>query len=135
MSGEGGGISGKCGGQVQECWEFEHPRRDAVLNSQGETSCGSFRQWGELIDEPWLDFVGLPFTNSHNTRSAKLRFHISHGGALHGFAGYFEAVLYGNVGLSIHPQRKDKISKDMLSWFPLFFPLKVRAEMTPLISV
>ncbi|KAI0701199.1 PRMT5-domain-containing protein [Cytidiella melzeri] len=101
LSGEGGGISGRCGAQVQGCWDFEHPRRDAVL-----------------------DLQGLPFTNSHNTRSAKLRFHIPHGGALHGFAGYFEAVLYGNVGLSIHPQRKDKISKDMLSWFPLFFPLK-----------
>jgi type II protein arginine methyltransferase len=43
-----------------------------------------------------------------------------------GLAGYFEAVLYGNIGLSIHPERKDEISKDMLSWFPLFFPFKVR---------
>lgn len=65
-------------------------------------------------------------TNSHNTRSAKLIFHIPHAGVLHGLAGYFEAVLYGSVGLSIHPERMDKISKDMLSWFPLFFPFKVR---------
>lgn len=43
-----------------------------------------------------------------------------------GLAGYFEAVLYGNIGLSIHPHRKEQISKDMLSWFPLFFPFKVR---------
>ena len=76
-----------------------------------------------MLNVPVL--LGLPFTNSHNVRSAKLRFHIPHGGALHGLAGYFEAVLYGHVGLSIHPQRKDQISKDMLSWFPLFFPLKV----------
>ena len=68
---------------------------------------------------------GLPITNSHNTRSATLTFHIPHGSVLHGLAGYFEAVLYGNVGLSIHPERMDRISKDMLSWFPLFFPLKV----------
>ncbi|CAL1716513.1 unnamed protein product [Somion occarium] len=101
LSGDGGGVSGECGPQVQECWEFEHPRRDAVLNAQG-----------------------LPFTNSHNTRFAKLTFHIPHASVLHGFGGYFEAVLYGSVGLSIHPQRMDKISKDMLSWFPLFFPLK-----------
>ncbi|KAJ3856112.1 shk1 kinase-binding protein 1 [Lentinula lateritia] len=67
---------------------------------------------------------GLPPTNSHNTRSAKLRFHIPHAGVLHGLAGYFEAILYGNIGLSIHPQRKDQVSKDMLSWFPLFFPFK-----------
>ena len=69
--------------------------------------------------------AGLPITNSHNTRSAKLTFHIPHGSVLHGLAGYFEAVLYGNTGLSIHPERMERISKDMLSWFPLFFPLKV----------
>ncbi|KZT07625.1 PRMT5-domain-containing protein [Laetiporus sulphureus 93-53] len=101
LSGDGGGLSGNCGPKVQECWEFEHPRRDAVLNEQG-----------------------LPPTNSHNARSIQLAFHIPHAGALHGLAGYFEAVLYRNVGLSIHPDRMDRISKDMLSWFPLFFPFK-----------
>lgn len=35
LSGDGGGLSGKCGPQIQECWEFDHPRRDAVLNTQG----------------------------------------------------------------------------------------------------
>lgn len=64
-------------------------------------------------------------TNSHNVRSATMTFSIPHSGTLHGFAGYFEAVLYGNIGLSIHPERKDAISKDMLSWFPCFFPIKV----------
>lgn len=73
-----------------------------------------------------LSASGLPITNSHNTRSVKLTFHIPHAGVLHGLAGYFEAVLYGSIGLSIHPERMDKISKDMLSWFPLFFPFKVR---------
>ena len=73
-----------------------------------------------------LSPAGLPLTNSHNARSAKLTFHIPHAGVLHGFGGYFEAVLYGNVGISIHPERMALISKDMLSWFPLFFPLKVR---------
>ncbi|KAL0570210.1 hypothetical protein V5O48_011747, partial [Marasmius crinis-equi] len=101
LSGDGGGVSGKCGPKIQECWEFEHPRRDVVLDERG-----------------------LPPTNTHNTRSAKLSFHIPHAGVLHGLAGYFEAVLYGNIGLSIHPLRKDSISKDMLSWFPLFFPLR-----------
>lgn len=45
---------------------------------------------------------------------------------MHGLAGYFEANLYGGIELSIHPHRKDISSKDMLSWFPLFFPLRVR---------
>ncbi|KAL0954806.1 hypothetical protein HGRIS_003752 [Hohenbuehelia grisea] len=101
LSGSGGGLRGQCGPPIQECWEFEHPRHDVVLNEQG-----------------------LPLTNTHNARTAKLAFHIPHAGMLHGFAGYFEAVLYGNIGLSIHAERKDSISKDMLSWFPLFFPLK-----------
>ncbi|KAJ7637720.1 PRMT5 arginine-N-methyltransferase-domain-containing protein [Mycena polygramma] len=101
LSGDGVGTNGRCGPQIQECWEFEHPRRDAVLDERG-----------------------LPLTNSHNARSAKLDFLIPHAGVLHGLAGYFEAVLYGNIGLSIHPHRKDRISKDMLSWFPLFFPFK-----------
>ncbi|KAG6865728.1 hypothetical protein C0991_012374 [Blastosporella zonata] len=35
LSGNGGGLSGKCGPQVQECWEFEHPRTDPVLDSRG----------------------------------------------------------------------------------------------------
>lgn len=28
-------ASGRCGPQIQECWEFEHPRRDPVLDSNG----------------------------------------------------------------------------------------------------
>lgn len=72
--------------------------------------------------------VGLPVTNSHNSRFANLSFHIPHAGVLHGLAGYFEAILYGSVGLSIHPQRKDYISKDMISWFPIYFPFKVSSH-------
>jgi len=39
-------------------------------------------------------------------------------------AGYFEAHLYANIGLSIHPENMHRVSADMFSWFPLFFPLK-----------
>ena len=35
LSGDGGGLGRRCGPQIQECWEFEHPRKDAVLNEQG----------------------------------------------------------------------------------------------------
>lgn len=101
LSGDGPGVSGACGPRIQECWSFEHPRKDALLDERG-----------------------LPFSNSHNVRSARLKFHIPHAGVMHGLAGYFEAVLYGTIGLSIHPERKDHVSKDMLSWFPLFFPFR-----------
>ena len=70
-------------------------------------------------------YIGLPLTNTHNVRSTNLTFHIPHAGVLHGLAGYFEAVLYGDVGISIHPDRQEGISPNMLSWFPMFFPFKV----------
>ena len=38
----------------------------------------------------------------------------------HGFAGYFEAQLYGDVWLSTHPQTH---TPGMFSWFPIYFPL------------
>mmetsp|Transcript_8642 Transcript_8642/g.15621 ORF Transcript_8642/g.15621 Transcript_8642/m.15621 type:complete len:680 (-) Transcript_8642:2030-4069(-) len=41
---------------------------------------------------------------------------------LHGFAGYFEATLYKDVMLSIHPETH---TLDMFSWFPMYFPLRV----------
>jgi len=56
-----------------------------------------------------------------------MTFHIPNAGVLHGLAGYFEAVLYRNVGLSIHPEGMDQISPGMLSWFPLFFPFRVKS--------
>lgn len=94
-------TSPRSGERIQLCWQFEHPRRDLVV-----------------------DASGLPLTNSHNTRSATLTFSIPHASPCHGFAGYFEAHLYGNVGLSIHPDTAHRVSPDMFSWFPLFFPLK-----------
>jgi len=39
---------------------------------------------------------------------------------LHGFAGYFESVLYKDVLLSIRPETH---TPNMFSWFPIFFPL------------
>ena len=35
LSDSGTGISGTCGPRIQECWEFEHPRKDAALTEQG----------------------------------------------------------------------------------------------------
>lgn len=37
LSGRGGvDDGGRCGSQIQECWEFEHPRRDVVLDERGK---------------------------------------------------------------------------------------------------
>lgn len=38
LSGEGGGVAGRCGERVQQCWQFEHPRRDLILDASGQSS-------------------------------------------------------------------------------------------------
>lgn len=40
-------------------------------------------------------------------------------------AGYFETVLYRDIELSTNPVTMDSKSANMISWFPIFFPLKV----------
>ena len=58
-----------------------------------------------------------------NTRYEVLQFQITEDSVCHGLAGYFEAVLYKDINLSIKPETH---SKGMFSWFPILFPLKVR---------
>lgn len=67
-----------------------------------------------------------PSTNSHNTRQARLTFRTRDRGVCHGLAGYFETVLYPGVELSTNPLTMEEKSAQMMSWFPIFFPLKVR---------
>eukprot|EP00051_Salpingoeca_urceolata_P020699 m.314126 g.314126 ORF g.314126 m.314126 type:complete len:612 (-) comp19666_c0_seq12:84-1919(-) len=56
-----------------------------------------------------------------NSRYGAFDFPVAECTSLHGFAGYFDAVLYKDVMISIHP---DTHSAGMFSWFPIFFPLK-----------
>ena len=72
-----------------------------------------------------------PSTNSHNTRQARLPFRIRDRGVCHGLAGYFEATLYPGVELSTNPLTMGDKSADMMSWFPIFFPLKVNFPPSP----
>ncbi|XP_062607204.1 protein arginine N-methyltransferase 5-like [Saccostrea cucullata] len=56
-----------------------------------------------------------------NSRYASLEFDINQDAIIHGFAGYFDTVLYDNITLSIHPETH---SPGMFSWFPILFPIK-----------
>ncbi|XP_022790017.1 protein arginine N-methyltransferase 5-like [Stylophora pistillata] len=56
-----------------------------------------------------------------NSRVKSLEFEVKTSFTMHGFAGYFETVLYGDIMLSIKP---DTHSEGMFSWFPFFFPIK-----------
>lgn len=63
-------------------------------------------------------------SNAHNARNTTLTFPIPNRGTCHGLAGYFETVLYRGVELSTNPNTMDAKSEGMISWFPIYFPLK-----------
>ena len=96
---------------VQCAWSFRHPQPRTVLEHHR---------------------IGDGRRNEHNARSCALSFACARRGVCHGLAGYFETVLYGGpagrVELSINPTTMADKSRDMISWFPVFFPLQVRAS-------
>ncbi|KNC46185.1 protein arginine N-methyltransferase 5 [Thecamonas trahens ATCC 50062] len=55
-----------------------------------------------------------------NTRFTSLSFTLPHDATIHGFAGYFDCVLYKDVVMSINPESH---TPDMYSWFPIYFPI------------
>ena len=106
--------------EVKEAWSFSHPVSAATLHQsqlRAEGSTGS-RGW-----------VGGDGKNDHNSRACKVSFQSNETGVCHGLAGYFETVLYASetskIELSTSPVTMEAKSKDMISWFPIFFPLKV----------
>ena len=97
---------------VLPAWSFQH----FPLSSSSSSSSPSSAATSHLTNG----------TNKHNKRLSRLSFPVPHRGTCHGLAGYFEAVLYGPVTLSTHPNTMEQKSAGMMSWFPIFFPLKVR---------
>jgi protein arginine N-methyltransferase 5 len=107
---------------VQTAWEFKHPLAPSILAQS------SLRRGGSAIGGGG-GFTGGDGANEHNYRFSKTIFPIQEQGVCHGLAGYFETVLYsgseGPVELSTNPVSMDEKSKDMISWFPIFFPIRV----------
>ncbi|KAK2766918.1 methyltransferase protein [Arachnomyces sp. PD_36] len=87
---------------VQTAWSFSHPNPN--------------------IPEPSLSSSTI--SNSHNVRRTRLSFFCRNRGVCHGLGGYFETVLYGDVELSTNPVTMEAKSPGMISWFPIYFPLK-----------
>ncbi|KAG8628136.1 hypothetical protein KVT40_004009 [Elsinoe batatas] len=108
---------------IQQCWEFSHPLPKSVLDQSATRKQGGPLASGICGGDGW---------NEHNSRSCHLVFPVKDisRGVCHGVAGYFETVLYKSrdgtkvVELSINPNSMDQKSRDMISWFPIFFPLK-----------
>lgn len=107
---------------VKEAWSFAHPVPNAILDQIRLRASGSVDAGG---------WVGGNGSNEHNARSCAVSFACENQGVCHGLAGYFETVLYAGsqstVELSTNPVTMEQKSKDMISWFPIFFPLKVRS--------
>jgi type II protein arginine methyltransferase len=107
---------------VKEAWSFAHPAPHATLEHARN------RAGGQTSSGPG-GWVGGDGVNEHNARSCSVRFQCHNTGVCHGLAGYFETVLYASsngqkIELSTNPVTMDAKSKDMISWFPIFFPLK-----------
>ncbi|KAJ5697690.1 hypothetical protein N7488_011374 [Penicillium malachiteum] len=87
---------------VQTAWSFSHPNSNISAQPPSRSS--------------------IP--NSHNVRQTRLSFPAQNRGVCHGLAGYFETVLYGDIELSTNPVTMEEKSASMISWFPIYFPLK-----------
>jgi protein arginine N-methyltransferase 5 len=112
---------------VQECWEFSHPTPTSIIY-QAER-----RRSGQPTGRGGEGLAGGDGWNEHNSRYCRLKFYCQNRGVCNGLAGYFETVLYesmsnvnvAKIELSTNPVTMERKSRDMISWFPIFFPLKV----------
>ncbi|EON61233.1 hypothetical protein W97_00446 [Coniosporium apollinis CBS 100218] len=107
---------------IQQAWQFSHPLPAKILAQSHLRRGGSAAGGGGGA-------TGGDGANEHNARFSRTRFQCPSRGVCHGLAGYFETVLYaggadGEVELSTNPATMEAKSKDMISWFPIFFPLK-----------
>ena len=124
--------------RFQQAWEFVHPvevsRQDDFAARNGAAAPFSTAGVGSIS--------GAFARNEHNARHCHLTFVCPVQGVIHGLGGYFESVLFApqkegeeKVELSILPDQIDRKSKDMISWFPIFFPLRVsRRPPSPAVS-
>lgn len=114
--------------RFQQAWEFVHPvevsEADRFLAEHGAAARYATQGTGSM--------AGSSGVNDHNARHCHLTFVCRTRGVVHGLAGYFESVLYRPreagremVEISILPDQIDRKSRDMISWFPIFFPIKV----------
>lgn len=71
--------------------------------------------------------ISLSYSDSiiDNSRYEVKKFVAKQNAVLHGLSGYFDAVLWGDITLSIEPNTH---SPGMVSWFPIFFPIKVNHQ-------
>ncbi|XP_038070287.1 protein arginine N-methyltransferase 5-like [Patiria miniata] len=76
---------------------------------------------------PLFTFTHPNKNSLDNTRYMSVSFTMEEEAEVHGFAGYFDTVLYKDIVLSTNPKT---FSEGMFSWFSIFFPLKEPVHVT-----
>lgn len=89
--------------ETKVLFTFEHPAK-AEKDHEGQ----------EMVD-----YRGLPLTD--NRRQEIITWNVEKDSVMHGFGGYFDCSLYGKEMISIVPSTH---SPGMISWFPVFIPIK-----------
>ena len=93
-----------------------------------------------LIFTFYICFQWFSLAPIDNSRFGEVEFTIPTTGTMHGFAGFFEAKLYKDIAISKSIEKLNGTiifdvflgiepsthSKNMISWFPMFFPIRVR---------
>ncbi len=120
--------------RFQQAWELVHPVRLPFVEERAAAADPRPLARAQRGGGGAMNLSGG--LNEHNARHCHLTFVCRCRGVLHGLAGYFESVLYRPqtdegkepVELSTLPEQIDQKSRDMVSWFPIFFPLKVSKQ-------
>lgn len=120
-------IPGECTSYLAPLCSSSLFARVGSSPSDRERPYGVTRARGRILapPEPCFHFAqpssGVDRTKpSSHHRFARLRFEARSEGLVHGFAGYFEAPLFGGVTLGTHPSRTSAGS----SWSPIYFPVR-----------
>lgn len=81
------------------------------------------------MPQPLFEFIHPNRTQEpiDNSRYKILKFSVEMDCVVHGIAGYFEAILYKDIVLSINPATH---TVSLLSWFPMYFPLTVSYKIS-----
>lgn len=109
--------------QIRSLEKSPHAKDRIVTSRYMEGSYVAYLKNVYHIDapQPLFEFVHPnPAPIIDNSRSACLTFKASLDCVMHGFTGYFDAVLYKDITISIHPYSH---TRGLGSWFSMFFPM------------
>lgn len=109
--------------QIRSLEKCPHSKERIVTSRHMEGSYVVYLKNAYHIDNPQALFEFVHPNREaviDNSRNKTLRFKASLDCVMHGFAGYFDTVLYKDITFSIHPYTH---TKGLASWFSMFFPV------------